>query len=87
MRAFLQFLGFASASICGALLAGILLTTPAVADATPPSGNTIPLCVDACKCNSDEDCVQSGSNTHCQSASCECYDGGIRGPLCRPITT
>jgi len=85
MRSLLQFLGFASSTVCATLLAGILLTTSANADATIP--DTPPSCTNCCQCNTDySDCVKSSAgscwnDSKCTS-SCKCQQSNQGVYLC-----
>ncbi len=68
MRSLLQFLGFASSTVCATLLAGILLTTSANAGATDPPISAS--CVNCCACDAVNDCYFTGIGTGCGSFNC-----------------
>jgi len=69
MRSLLQFLGFASSTVCATLLAGILLTTSANADATDPL--VLPNCTACCACNLTlTGCQVSGGGRGCTTFPC-----------------
>jgi hypothetical protein len=75
MREFLQFLGWASGSMCAALLAGVYLATPAQALAIPKVSD----CTTQCGCsNVTNDCYGT-TVTGCKD-TCDCT--GLNTPAC-----
>jgi hypothetical protein len=82
MRALLQFLGFASATVCSTMFAGIVFTTSALGDAVSPS--FVASCTNNCQCNTNRDgCVKfQSSGIDCAS---DCFCSNSNGNyICKP---
>jgi hypothetical protein len=70
MRVLLQFIGFASATLCALMVASAMLSTLAVADVVNPSPTGD--CDSLCKCNSSEDGCIVRDNTFDCAGQCNC---------------
>lgn len=86
MRSVLQFLGFASGTICAVLLAGALLSSSAIADATLPAGSLAVNCGDCCGCDYQvRNCMNIGTGRDCEGFECpnKCICNYINpAPIC-----
>ena len=80
MRSLLQFLAFASSTVCALLFTGIALTASARADATNPAAGSCYWCCD-CTSSVPECSLYSGGGSDCQGFNCgDCTCKNI-GPL------